>query len=119
MDTISVLEKSDIERHRTTVHRWAQKADLQQTNGANPNHVAVDKTVIQINSERYWLYVAVDPDTNYLLRIRLCPTKTNAISLMILSELRGTHQVDDATILIDVLRDCKRPIIVTGSDSSA
>jgi len=41
-----------VDRHRTTVHRWVQKADLQPTDGANPNHVAVDETVIQLNSER-------------------------------------------------------------------
>ena len=51
-DTVSILAELGVDRHRTTVHRWVQKADLQPTDGANPNHVAVDETVIQLNSER-------------------------------------------------------------------
>ncbi|QKY18695.1 IS6 family transposase [Halorubrum sp. CBA1229] len=101
LDIFLVLEKLGVDRHRTTVHRWVQKADLQPTDGADPNHVAVDETVIQLNSERYWLYATVDPDTNRLLHVRLHPTKTNAISSMFLSELREKHQVDNAVFLVD------------------
>jgi transposase-like protein len=100
-DTVLVLETLGVDRHRTTVHRWVQKADLQPTDGANPNHVAVDETVIQLNSDRYWLYAAVDPGTNRLLHVRLYLTRTNAISSMFLSELREKQQVDDATFLVD------------------
>ena len=100
-DTVSILEKLGVHRHRTTVHRWVQKADLQPTDDADPNHVAVDETVIQLGTERYWLYAAVDPDTNRLLHVRLYPTRTNAISSMFLSELREKHQVDDAVFLVD------------------
>ena len=60
-DTVSVLERLGVNRHRSTVHRWVKK-DLQPTDGADPNHVAVDETVIQLNDERYWLYAAVDPE---------------------------------------------------------
>jgi transposase-like protein len=90
-----------VDRHRTTVHRWVQKADLQPTDGADPNHIVVDKTVIQLNSERYWLYAAVDPDTNHLLYVRLYLTRTNAISSMFLAELREKHQIDDAAFFLD------------------
>ena len=90
-----------VDRHRTTVHLWVQKADLQPTDGSNPNHAVVDETVIQLNSERYWLYGAVDPDTNRLLHVRLYPTRTKAISSMFLSELREKHQVDDAVFVVD------------------
>ena len=51
-DTVLILESLGVDRYRITVHRWVQKADLQPTDGANPNHVAVDETVIQLNSER-------------------------------------------------------------------
>ncbi|GAB3313419.1 IS6 family transposase [Haloplanus salinarum] len=100
-DTVSVLDILGVDRHRSTVHRWVQKADLQLTDGADPNHLAVDETVIQLNDERYWLYAAIDPDTNRLLHIRLYPTRTTAITLMFLSELREKHQVDDAVFLVD------------------
>jgi transposase-like protein len=42
-----------VERCRSTVHNWIQKANLQPLNGANPDHVAVDETVIQLNGERF------------------------------------------------------------------
>jgi transposase-like protein len=99
--TIPIIEVLSVNRHRTTVHRWVQKANLQPTDGTNPNHVAVDETVIQLNSERYWLCDAVDPDTNCLPHVRLYPTRTNAITSIFLSELREKHQVNGAVFLVD------------------
>ena len=52
-DTVLILERIGVDRDRTTVHRWVQKADLQPADGVNPDHVALDETVIQLNSERY------------------------------------------------------------------
>jgi hypothetical protein len=40
-----------VDRVRSTVHNWVHKADLQRTSGRNPNHVAVDETVIQLDDE--------------------------------------------------------------------
>ncbi|SFQ20912.1 DDE domain-containing protein [Halolamina pelagica] len=79
-DTISILDRLGVERCRTTVHNWVQKADLQPLDGANPDHVAVDETVIQLNDERFWLYAAVDSDTNRLLHVKLSPTRNQAIT---------------------------------------
>ena len=100
-DTVSILDRLGVERCRTTVHNWVQKADLQPLDGANPDHVAVDETVIQLNDERFWLYAAVDPDTNRLLHVKLAPTRNQAISEMFLAELREKHLVDDALFLVD------------------
>lgn len=47
-DIISILENLGVDRHRTIVHRWVQKTNLQPADGANPNHVAVDETAIQL-----------------------------------------------------------------------
>jgi len=44
-NTVSILEIFGVQRARSTVHNWVHKADLQ------PNHVAVDETVIQLNDE--------------------------------------------------------------------
>ena len=70
-DTVSVLAGLGVDRCRSTVHNWIQKADLQPTKGRNPNYVAVDETVIRVNDQRYWLFAAVDPDTNHLPHLRL------------------------------------------------
>ena len=100
-DTISILEPLGVERCRSTVHNWVQKADLPPLDGADPDHVAVDETVIQLGSERYWLYAAVDPDTNRLLHVKLSPTRNQAMTEMFLTELREKHLVDDALFLVD------------------
>ena len=63
-DTVSILERFGVDRHRTTVQKWTKKADLKPEHGYSPNHVAIDETVIQLNDERWWLYAAVDPKTN-------------------------------------------------------
>jgi transposase-like protein len=96
------------DRHRITVHRWVQKANLYSTGGANPNHIAVDKTVIQLNSDRYWLYAAVDPNINRLLHVWLHPTRSNAICLMFLSKLRENIRLMTQSFSSTVLRGCRQ-----------
>jgi transposase-like protein len=90
-----------VERSRTAVHDWVQKADLQPEGGASPNHVALDKTVIRINDQQYWLYAAIDPETNKFLRIRLFSTYTTGLTEIFLSELREKHDVETAVFLVD------------------
>jgi len=70
-NTISILEMLGVERSRTAVHNWVHKADLQPDGGASPNHVALDETVIRIDDQQYWLYAAIDPETNTFLHILL------------------------------------------------
>ncbi|SEP31087.1 Transposase (or an inactivated derivative), partial [Halorientalis persicus] len=100
-NTVSVLDIFGAERARSTVHNWVHKADLQPETGCSPDHVAVDETVIRLNNEQYWLYAAVDPDTNELLHTKLEPTRTNVIARAFFAELREKHDVDDAVFLID------------------
>jgi transposase-like protein len=57
--------------------------------------------VIRLNDERYWLYAAVDPETNELLHTKLEPTRTNVIAYSFFRELREKHNVDDAVFLVD------------------
>ncbi len=118
-NTVELLEDLGVERCRTTVHNWVQKADLQPRDGANPDHVAVDETVIQLNDDRFWLYAAVDPATNRLLHVKLSPTRNQAITEMFLAELREKHLVDDAVFLVDALQHLqtalqRRPISMYG-----
>jgi transposase-like protein len=100
-NTISILDILGVERCRSTVHNWVQKADLQPADGADPDHVAIDETAIQLNVERFWLYAAVDPETNRLLHVKLSPTRNLAITEMFLAELREKHLVDDVLFLVD------------------
>ena len=100
-DTVSVLESFGVERARSTVHNWVQKADLQPASGKQPDHVALDETVIQLDNQRYWLYAAVDPETNEFLHVRLFPTRNTGLTKRFLRELREKHDVDDAEFLVD------------------
>ncbi|QSG16297.1 Transposase (plasmid) [Halapricum desulfuricans] len=100
-NTVSILAVLGVERARSTVHNWVHKADLQPESGRSPDHVAVDETVIRLNDERYWLYAAVDPETNELLHTKLEPTTNKVIAHSFFTELREKHNVDDAVFLID------------------
>ncbi len=41
-----------------------QKDERQPTYGTQPDHVALDETVIQLDDQRYWLYAAVASETD-------------------------------------------------------
>ena len=90
-NTVSILEIFGVERARSTVHNWVHKANLQPESDQNPDHVAIDETVIQLNDERYWLYAAVDPEANGLLHTKLEPTRTNVLAHAFFAELREKH----------------------------
>jgi len=101
LNTVSILEIFGVSRARSTVHNWVHKTELQSKSGQNPDHVAVDETVIRLNDKQYWLYAAVDPKTNKLLYAKLEPTRTNALSHAFFAELREKHDVEEAVFLVD------------------
>ncbi len=100
-NTVSSLEIFGVERARSTVHNWVHKADLQPETGRSPDHVAVDETVIRLNDEQYWLYAAVDPETNELLHTMLEPTTNTVLAQSFLTALAEKHDVAEAVFLVD------------------
>jgi putative transposase len=100
-NTIRELEKFGVKRSRKAVHDWVQKADLQPADDASPDHVALEETVIRINGQQFWLYAAVDSDTNRFLHIRLFTTTTTALTQQFLREIRERYDVSDAVFLVD------------------
>jgi len=100
-DTVAVLDCLGVDRCRSTVHNWVQKADLQLVSGKNTNHVEVDETVIHFNNQRYWLYAVVDPDTNESLHARLFRTRTIVLTKQFLRELAQKHNIADSLFLVD------------------
>jgi putative transposase len=100
-NTVVLLEDLGVERSRTAIHNWVQKADLQPSGGMSPDRVAVDQKAIRINDQQYWLYAAVDPETNRILHSRLFPTYTIPIAREFLTELTEKHDVSDAVFLVD------------------
>lgn len=57
--------------------------------------------MVHLNDPRFWLYAAVNADTNDLLHTPLEPTRTNVLATTSLTELREKHAVDDAVFLVD------------------
>jgi len=57
--------------------------------------------VAHLDDQRYWLYVAVDPETNKCLHVRLFPTRNEGVTSIYLSELTEKHDVDDTVFLVD------------------
>jgi len=104
-NTVMLLDDLGVERSRVAVHNWVQKADLQPAGGQDPDRVAVDQKAIRINDQQYWLYAAVDPDTNRILHSRLFPTYTIPIAREFLTELAEKHDIADAVFLVDDAND--------------
>jgi putative transposase len=44
--TVTTVDELNIQRLRQAAHDWVQKVELQPVSGKNPNHVAVNETVI-------------------------------------------------------------------------
>lgn len=90
---------SGVKRAHSTVRNWVQKADFQQTDGAQLDHAALEETVIQLGEHRYWLHTTVDPTTN--AHIRLYSATTTALTERFLQELSERYTLDDAVFLVD------------------
>jgi len=100
-DTVSILDSFGVDRCRTTVHNWIRRADLQPEDGRSPNHVAVDETVIRLNTERCWLLAAVGPRNRRILSVRPHPACTTTLTERFLRELRAKRDVADALFFVD------------------
>jgi len=81
----------------SSVQEWSYKP----TSVECTTHVAVDETVIRLNDEQYWLYAAVGPETNNLHHTQLEPTTNNALANRLFAALRGKHDIDRITVLVD------------------
>ena len=64
-----------------------QKAELQPVSTVSADQLAVDEKMIRLHGEEFWLYGAVDPETNEFLHIRLFPTTTKQTTRWFLAEL--------------------------------
>ena len=76
-DASQFLDELGVERSHVAIHTWVQKAELQPASTVCADQLAVDEKVIRINGSDYWLYGAVDPETNEIVHLRLFSTTTN------------------------------------------
>ncbi len=73
-DASQFLDALGADRSHVAVHNWVQKADLQPLSTVTADYLAVDEKVIRVNGGDYWLYGAVDSETNEISQLRLFPT---------------------------------------------
>jgi putative transposase len=100
-NTVSVLDVLGISRSRSAVHNWVQKSDLEPAAGRDPDKIALDETVVKVDGERFWLYAAVEPDTNVILHVALYSTRNIVTTKMLLGDLAEKHEVENAEFLVD------------------
>ena len=100
-NTVFILDRFGVDRARSTVHNWVQKADLEPRGGRTPAQFALDETVVKINGDRFWLIAAVDPDTDIILHVGVYPSRNTAITKVFLRALQDKHAIDDAEFLVD------------------
>jgi transposase-like protein len=117
-NTVSRHDSFGVNRARSTVHNWLQKADLEPRGGRDPDQIALDETVINVPGDRFWLVAAVEPDTNVILYVRLCPSRTTALTKLFLREVQDKHAIDDAEFLVDGAPGCM-PVCSNSACTSA
>jgi len=100
-NTVSILDELGVSRARSTVHNWVQKSDLEPEAGRDPDMIALDETVVKVDGERFWLYAAVEPETNVILHVSLYSTRTIVTTKLFLRDLAEKHEVGDAEFLVD------------------
>ena len=116
-NTVSILELFGVERVRSTVHNWVHKAELQPEAGRSPDRVAVDETVIRLDDEQYWLYAAVDPETNECSIQSLC-RRERTLSPTRSSANCARNMTSIVPCSSSMVRDhCKTPAVATASIS--
>ena len=65
------------------------------------DQLAIDEKVIRINGDDYWLYGAVDPETNKILQFRLFPMTAKQTTRCFLAEPHQRYRLDSVEFLVD------------------
>jgi hypothetical protein len=117
-NTVAKLERFGVDRCRSTIHNWVQKAGLQPTEGKSPDRVAVDETVIQIDNQRCWLYAAVDPNANEFLHVKLGTAQNLGLSEIFLGEFARNTMSPTPCFSSMARSGSKEPVAATDSDSN-
>lgn len=100
-DASQFLDELGVQRSHVAIHDWVHKADIQPISTVSADQLAVDEKVIRINGDDYWLYGAVDPETNEILQLRLFQTTTKQTTRWFLDELHRRYQLSDVEFLVD------------------
>ncbi|MBX0298003.1 IS6 family transposase [Halomicroarcula sp. F27] len=94
---------SHVQRSHRAVWQWVHRLADSDADPptAKPSRVAVDETAVQIGTEWYWLYVAVDLDSLYLLDIDVFSRHGTDPAAAFLHRLTEKYDVAETDFLID------------------
>ena len=95
------LDELGVTRGHVAIHNWVHKAELQPVSTVTADQLAVDEEMIRLHGHEYWLYGAVDPETNEILHVSLFSTATTQTTRWFLDELHRRYRLDDVVLLID------------------
>lgn len=100
-----------IKRTHVSIWKWVQKysrlADKFTVNRHLIKEILVDETLLKVNGQNYWLWIAYEPNTKSCLMIHLSSERTIFVCYQFLKQLRskygrkpvctdGAHWYDDA-----------------------
>ena len=100
-DASQFLDELGVDRSHVAIHEWVHKAGLQPISTVSADQLAVDEKMIRLHGHEFWLYGAVDPQTNEILHVSLFPTTTKQTMRWFLTELHRRYQLDDVEFLVD------------------
>jgi len=100
-DASQFLEELGAKRSHVAIHEWVHKADIQPLSTVTADQLAVDEKMIRLHGQEFWLYGAVDPQTNEILHVSLFPTATKQTTQWFLAELHRRYRLDDVVFLVD------------------
>ena len=100
-DASQFLDELGVQRSHVAIHEWVHKADLQPISTITTDQLAVDEKMIRLHGHEFWLYGAVDPQTNEILHVSLFPTATKQTTRWFLDELHRRYQLDSVVFLVD------------------
>jgi transposase-like protein len=100
-DASQFLDELGVNRSHVAIHEWVHSADLQPISTVTADQLAVDEKMIRLHGQQFWLYGAVDPETNEILHVSLFPTANKQITRWFLDELHRRYQLDNVLFLVD------------------
>ena len=95
------FDELGVERSHIAIHEWVHKADLQPISTVTADQLAVDEKMIRLHGQEFWLYGAVDPQTNEILHVSLFPMATKQTTRWFLTELHQRYQLAGVEFLVD------------------
>jgi transposase-like protein len=100
-DTSQFLGELGVQRSHVAVHNWVHKAELQPISTVSADQLAVDEMMIRLHGTEFWLYGAIDPETNEIIALSLYPTTTEVTTRWFLDRLHHRCDLAGVTILVD------------------